>query len=115
MAESNRQNEWNTRFEEVKAFAEANKRWPSTTAENEQEKAIGQWWSRQKYLCNKKAENKPAPGLSDERESLLKSLIDSHSSFERDGVWQTKYQVVLDKFKADGKLWAYATQDPEQH
>jgi len=114
MAESNRQIEWNTKFAEVKQFSTTNNRWPSTTAENEVEKILGQWWSRQKYLLNKKLEGKPAPGISDEREAQLKGLIESNSTFERDGIWDTRYASVLAKFKADGKLWPYATTDVEQ-
>lgn len=114
MSESNRQTEWNHNFEQVKTFAANNKRWPSTTSKEAEEKTLGQWWSRQKYLLGKKASGGKAPGISDEREAILKTLIESNANFEREGIWETRYNLVVAKFKADGKLWAYATTDIEE-
>jgi hypothetical protein len=112
MAESNRQIEWNQNYEQVKDFASSQRRWPSTTAENETEKVLGQWWSRQKYLLGRKTEGGKAPGLTDDRAKLLQSLIESNESLERDGVWEERYSTILNKFKTDNKLWVYATTDP---
>lgn len=114
MSETNRKTEWNQNFEQVKAFAANNKRWPSTTSKDETEKALGQWWSRQKYLLGKKANGDKAPGISPEREIILKALIEENTSFERDGIWEGRYNKVVAKFKADGKLWPYATTDIEE-
>jgi len=114
MSESNRQTEWNKNFEQLKAFASANERWPSTTSTDAEEKAIGQWWSRQKYLLNKKAEGGEAPGISPERETLLKSFIESLSHLERDGIWDTRYGIILNQIKTHNKLWPYATTNPEE-
>lgn len=114
MTTGNRQAEWNSNFEQVKAFAANNKKWPSTTSKDNTEKSLGQWWSRQKYLLGKKADGEKSPGLSPERETLLKDFIEANASFEREGIWDARYQIVVDKFKADKKLWAYATEDAEE-
>lgn len=114
MSETNRKTEWNQNFEQVKAFAANNQRWPSTTSKDETEKALGQWWSRQKYLLGKKASKDKAPVIFDEKEVLLKALIEENTSFERDGIWESRYNKVVTKFKADGKLWPYATTDIEE-
>lgn len=114
MSESNRQTEWNNNLEQVKTFAANNKRWPSTTSKDLAEKAIGQWWSRQKYLLNKKNTEGKAPGLSIEKEVVLKALIESNASFERDGIWDSKYNMIVEKIKADNKLWPYSTTSIEE-
>lgn len=114
MSKSNRQAEWDTKLGEVKAFSSDKKRWPSTTSKDEVEKELGQWWSRQKYLLNKKIAGEKAPGITTEREAQLKDLIAGNESFERDGIWDYRYKMVVDKFKADSKLWPYATKDEEQ-
>lgn len=114
MAESNRQTEWTEHFEQVKQFAANNGKWPSTTSKDETEKELGRWWSRQKYLLNKKASEGKAPGISPEREGLLRGLIDVNESFERDGIWETRYKLVVDKFKQDGKLWPYSTESADE-
>jgi hypothetical protein len=114
MAESKRQAEWTEHFEQVKQFAATNKRWPSTTSKDETEKALGQWWSRQKYLLAKKAAGEKAPGISLEREALLKGLIDVNEALERDGIWETRYNLVVAKYKNDGKLWPYASENEEE-
>ena len=114
MAESKRQTEWAEHFEQVKQFAATNKRWPSTTSKDETEKALGQWWSRQKYLLSKKAAGEKAPGISPEREGLLKGLIDVNETLERDGIWETRYKLVVAKYKNDGKLWPYASENAEE-
>lgn len=114
MSESNRQTEWNQNFELVKTFAANNKRWPSTTSKEAEEKTLGQWWSRQKYLLGKKTDGGKAPGISPEREAILKTLIESNANFEREGIWETRYSLVVAKFKADNKLWAYASTDEEE-
>jgi hypothetical protein len=111
MAESKKKIEWNENFESVKTFAAANKRWPSTTSKDETEKELGQWWSRQKYLLNH-ADSKAK--LSDERSKLLSDLVELNSGLERDGVWDRRYTAVADKFKADNKLWPYATENKEE-
>jgi hypothetical protein len=114
MAESKRQAEWTQQFEQVKQFAANNKKWPSTTSKDETEKALGQWWSRQKYLLAKKSAGEKAPGISTERETLLKGLIDSNESFERGGIWEDRYNLVVTKYKTDGKLWPYASENQEE-
>lgn len=114
MSESNRQTEWNSNLEQVKTFAANNKRWPSTTSKDVAEKALGQWWSRQKYSLNKKNNEGEAPGLSSEREITLKSFIESRVSFERDGIWSFYYKMVVEKIKADRKLWVYSTTNTEE-
>ena len=114
MSESNRQTEWSSNFEQVKTFAANNKRWPSTTSKDLVEKTLGQWWSRQKYLLNKKTSGGEASSISAERETVLKNLIESYTTFERDGIWDTRYSMVVDKLKADKKLWAYSTTNDEE-
>lgn len=109
MSESKRQVEWNLKFNEVKDFSNLHKRWPSTTAEDQKEKDLGQWWSRQKYLLNKKITGEKAPGITPEREALLNGIINDNTSFERDGIWEHRYTLIVEKFKADRKLWPYAT------
>ena len=109
MNETNRKTEWNHNFEQVKTFAANNKRWPSTTSKDESEKTLGQWWSRQKYLLSKKTDN-----VFSDRENMLKTIIEENSGFERNGIWDNRYDKVVAKFKADGKLWPYATTDVEE-
>lgn len=114
MSESKRQNEWNSNLEQVKTFAANNKRWPSTTSEDSSEKSLGQWWSRQKYLINKKAETGKDLGLTPEKEALIKGLIEANSSLERDGVWDSRYQMVVEKYKAEQKLWSYSSENADE-
>jgi len=114
MSETNRKTEWNQNFELVKTFAANNSRWPSTTSKEESEKALGQWWSRQKYLLGKNTDGNKTPGISPEREVILKEFIQNNAHLERDGVWEDRYNKVVAKFKADGKLWPYATTDAEE-
>jgi hypothetical protein len=113
-SESKLKTKWNEQFEKVKDFAAINNRWPPTTSKDETEKALAQWWSRQKYLLAKKANGEKAPGVSPERETLLQGLIDLNDSFERDGVWETRYKLIVDKYKADRKLWPYASKNIEE-
>lgn len=110
MAESAKRSvEWNQNLERVKNFASSNGKWPSTMSKDPSEKSLAQWWSRQKYFLGKNDSS-----LSPERAEIVKQVIDSYGSFERDGVWETRYNFVIEKYKKDGKLWPYSTKNEEE-
>jgi hypothetical protein len=109
-----RVDEWNKHIAEVKAFAQDKQRWPSTTAEDQVEKTLAQWWSRQKYYFKKHEQGEKSPGINDKRADIMRGLIASFGSFERDGVWDTRYHLVQMQLKSHGKLWSYKTDDGEE-
>lgn len=113
-AKVNRQAEWDQKIEQVKTFSEANKRWPSTTSKDETEKALAQWWSRQKYMLRKIQEGEKIASITPERQKALQEIVDNNSSLERDGVWNTRFDLIANKFKADSKLWAYASTNEDE-
>lgn len=104
---ANRNDTWNTNIQNVKTFAETNSRWPSTTSENPEEKALAQWFSRQKFLLNK-------GDMKDDRKAIISNLILSFSTLERDGIWESRYQQVLSYYKANNKLWESSSDNIEE-
>lgn len=114
MSNSNRETEWNNKLEQVKNFAVNNKCWPSSASKEPTEKNLGSWWSRQKYLFNKKDDSKYSFNLSPERKDSINLLIKSHINFERDGIWEDQYKTIVDKIKVDKKLWPYSSTNTEE-
>ena len=108
-----RAEQWNDRLAEVRAFAHSQNRWPSTTSKDETEKKLAQWWSRQKYYYNLFEKNGSASGMNPERVIAMKTLIDSFSKFERDGIWMYRFNRVQRRIENHGQLWPYNTTDEE--
>lgn len=98
---------WNTTFDAVRSFVAANNCYPSTTSTNPSEKSLAQWWSRQKFLLRN---NK----LDDERKSIVEGLMMQNESLERDGVWLTRYNNLVNKYKIDGKLFSTKSENAEE-
>ena len=111
---TNKAAEWNQRLDEVREFANKNSRWPSTTAKDADEKTLAQWWSRYKYYYKKYRETGQAAGMTRARADAIEKLIDSHKSFERDGVWDSRYKKVAQRISDAGKLWSYKTTNPDE-
>lgn len=106
-----RPEEWNLHFGEVQVFTQSNLRWPSTTSDDNVEKSLAQWWSRQKYYFKKYERGEKSPGINESRANIIRNLIASHGSYERDGVWDTRYYLVQMQIKNHNKLWPYNTKD----
>ena len=102
--------EWNNKIGEIRSFAENNSSWPSTTSENVEEKRLAQWWSRQKYYFKKFESSEKAPGINDERASIIRNLLQSFATYERDGIWNARYNRVKAQVSNTGKLWSYKTE-----
>tara|TARA_B100001778_G_scaffold334984_1_gene350341 strand:- start:18812 stop:19387 length:576 start_codon:yes stop_codon:yes gene_type:complete len=113
-SKKSRDEQWNARLQEVRAFAHSHNRWPSTTSDDESEKKLAQWWSRQKYYYNRYEETGSAPGMNSERSSAMSSLIEAFARFERDGIWMYRYNKVKRQIDNHGRLWHYNTTNPEE-
>lgn len=111
--EQNRDKKWFDNLSKVRAFAHTNSRWPSTSSKDDDEKKLGQWWSRQKYHYNKYAETGEGVGMNEQRANSMKKLIKGFSHFERDGVWMRQYKKIERKIDLDGKLWPYDSGKPK--
>lgn len=109
-----RAEEWNQKIAEIRQFATDHARWPSTTADDETEKKLAQWWSRQKYYFKKHEEGLKSPGINGARADIIRELIESFDAYERDGVWDTRYNLVLEQLKNHNKMWSYKTTDKEE-
>ncbi len=109
-----RAEDWNQKIAEIRQFASQHQRWPSTTAEDEAEKKLAQWWSRQKYYFKKHEDGQKSPGINAARADIIRSLIDSFEAYERDGIWDTRYALVLKQIKDHNKLWSYKTENKEE-
>lgn len=109
-----RAEEWDSQLINVKAFAQSQQRWPSTTAESETEKSLAQWWSRQKYYFNKHEQGEKSPGINAARAAAIRNLIASFGAFERDGIWDTRYHLVQMQIKSHNKVWSYKTVNAEE-
>ena len=110
----NRSEEWDKKLEEVREFASNNKRWPSTTSDDPTEKSLAQWWSRQKYYFNKFEQKEESPGINEDRANRIKATIASFESYERDGIWDVRYNIVVKQLKEHGKMWSYKTTNKEE-
>jgi hypothetical protein len=110
---STREIEWKTNLERTRKFASEKNRWPSTTATDAVEKTLAQWFSRQKYYLGKFLRGEKGSGISSDRASEFKKLVDDYIQFERDSVWEHRYNLVSEKWKADQKLWSYDDADLE--
>jgi len=106
--------EWNQRLNEVRAFAEYLNRWPSTTSKDKTEKSLAQWWSRYKYYCKKKQTTGSAAGMTSARVEAINKLITDFPDFERDGIWNQRFDQVKKRLEEVGKLWSYKTEDKEE-
>ncbi len=109
-----RDKDWFDNIEKVKKFAEEKKKWPSTTSSDPEEKVLAQWWSRQKYLLNQKNEGKESSGMSEERQKIVHEIVNNFKLFERDGVWEEKFNKIVNKYKEDNHLWPYSTENIEE-
>lgn len=119
IAEMGRNAFWEERVAEVRAFAHSHNRWPSTVSEDEDEKRLAQWWSRQKNYYNaykKKNKNKNlrATGMCEHRAEAMRSLLDAFPNFDRDVKWMNLYNKVKRRIDKHGKLWPYNTQDKSE-
>lgn len=104
---------WNSRLEEVRAFAQLNDRWPSTSSDDASEKKLGQWWSRQKNAYHTYKNKGKCRGMNSERAIAVSSLINSFILFERDGEWMRQYNKVKRRIENYGRLWPYGEKNKE--
>lgn len=113
-SKKSRDEKWQNHLADVRAFAHSHNRWPSTTAEDEVEKKLAQWWSRQKYYNNIFEKKGVAPGMDKERSEAVNHLIESFEHFERDGQWMYRYKKVRNRINNHGRLWPYNTKNKEE-
>lgn len=118
--------DWGNKLAEVREFASTQSRWPSTTAKPankddaasvataQTEKALGQWWSRQKYYYNRFVNGESAAGMTKEKADQISVLIDKFAAFERDGIWDSRYQSCKTKIEKDKGLWSYRDTENEK-
>ena len=106
--------DWANRIDEVQRFAQTNNRWPSTTAQDESELKLAQWWSRQKYYFKKFEKGEKSPGINDDRAKIIRNLISDFAAFERDGIWIGRYNIVKSRIQTAQKLWPYDTENDEE-
>lgn len=118
--------DWANKLIEVSDFAVSHSRWPSTTAKpsNKEdaasceaalaEKALGQWWSRQKYYYNRFVSGESAAGMTKEKADQISVLVDKFAAFERDGIWDARYQLCKTKIEKDKELWSYRDTENEK-
>ena len=118
--------DWAKKLAEVGDFAAKHSRWPSTTAKPsnkedaadcataQAEKALGQWWSRQKYYYNRFVNGESAAGMTKEQADQISAVIDKFAAFERDGIWDARYQACKTKIEKDKELWSYRDTENEK-
>jgi hypothetical protein len=106
--------DWANRIDQVRSFAQTNNRWPSTTAKDESELKLAQWWSRQKYYFKKFEKGEKSPGINDDRAQIIRDLISDFAAFERDGIWIGRYNIVKSRIQTAQKLWPYDTENDEE-
>lgn len=104
---------WNSRLNDVREFANLNDRWPSTASDDDNEKNLGQWWSRQKNAYQRYNDIGKYPGMNKERASAISSLLKSFVRFERDGEWMYQYNRVKKRIENHGTLWPYGEKNKE--
>lgn len=114
MAESAKQKkkrseEWFSNLSQVRSFAHAQNRWPSTISKDEKERSLAQWWARQKGYANTYKKKGKAPGMNDERADAAKTLVKVFIHFEREGSWIYQYNRVKRRIRTHKKLWDYNT------
>jgi len=110
----NREQEWKNKLSEVNNFAQTHQKWPSTTSQDANEKRLAQWWSRQKYGLKQHERGNEPPGINNDRASAIRDLVNSHQSFERDGIWEERFNRVMTQIKQKGKLWSYNSENSEE-
>jgi len=105
--------DWDVKLGKVQFFAKENNRWPSTTADDESELKLAQWWSRQKYYYKKFLKGEKSPGINAVRGIMIKTIIENNGAYERDGVWNSRFRLVKSRVTSAGKLWSYNTENKE--
>jgi hypothetical protein len=108
-----RQDKWTASLDAVNAFINANARYPSTTSQNPSEKTLAQWWSRQRYLLAKHKNSEKTSLTPQQIESLEQSLT-KNESLERDGVWNKRYEIIVNQYKMHGKLFSYKSDNADE-
>lgn len=106
--------EWDVKLAAVRTFAETNKRWPSTTSKEEEEKSLAQWFSRVKYYAQQEKPDEKAQGIAPDKAVRVRELVAQFPSLERDGRWDTKFRQVELRILAARSLWSQKGATDEQ-
>jgi len=91
---------WNTKFEEVKKFMDDNKKRPSSTSKNKDEKTLACWLDNQR----KNYKNKNNSMETEERQQIWKEFVEKYKEYfiDNDEVWNTKLEELkkfMDEYK----------------
>jgi hypothetical protein len=97
---------WQANLHAVQTFVATHNKYPSTTSSDTTEKSLAQWWSRQRYLLKN---NK----LSEEQKCLVEGIVMNNKNHERDGIWNTRYDTLVRKYKTDNCLFPNNTTDKD--
>lgn len=108
-----RSDKWNTSLEAINSFVAAHEKYPSTTSSNPAEKSLAQWWSRQKFMLKKHRANEKS-NLNTEQVAAVEGLLLKHERFERDGIWDNQYNMLVHEFKLSGRIFDLKTANDEQ-
>ena len=108
-----RKDQWKTSLDAIKTFINANNKYPSTTSTNPGEKSLAQWWSRQRHLLAKHKNNEKT-SLDSTQVDALESLMINNESRERDGIWNDRYNKLVNQYKLSNKLFDYKSDSAEE-
>jgi hypothetical protein len=114
MSDSEKIAEWEAKINAIRAFAETHKRWPSSIAEDENEKALGAWWSRSRYYAQLETPGEPAGGIDPRKAARVRELVLQFPLFDRDGQWKTKFRQVELRILSARNIWSKRHATPEQ-
>lgn len=105
---------WNKKINKIIEIAENQRRWPSLSSGNEEEKKLAKWWFSTKYHASKETEDTTTDRMSPKHALQVKEIVIRFSNLNRSKKWDSRFRQVELKLLASRRVWSMSNASEEQ-